>query len=84
MDCNIADRHIIARILEYLPCIVCPNHVLFQQIIHAEKFMERINSTDSMGQKTAVKKKGWWARYLERLSKAKPSKSPQTGTGCKQ
>jgi hypothetical protein len=46
--------------------------------------MERINSADSMGQKTAVKKKGWWARYIERLSKTKPSKSSQIGTGCKQ
>jgi len=46
--------------------------------------MELEHSADSLQQKTPIKKKGWWARYLERLSKAKPSKSPQAGTGCKQ
>jgi hypothetical protein len=48
-----------------------------------EKFTEMTKTVDSMQQKTAIKKKGWWARYIERLSKAKPSKSSQIGTGCK-
>jgi len=29
------------------------------------------------------RKKGWWGRYLERLSKLKQPISPQTGSGCK-
>jgi len=32
--------------------------------------MELEHSADSLQQKTPIKKKGWWARYLEALDEA--------------
>lgn len=46
--------------------------------------MEKEKTAFSIAKKPAVKKKGWWARYVERLSKVRPDKPSQIGLTCKQ